>query len=101
MSQKAFEDAEIENFLVAELSGRDDAEKIQNYLEKLTGARTVCNVLFPIQHTLLARQKSLSIHVLILLKVPRVFIRGEFVGGGTEVQQLQKEGKLAEMCNNK
>ena len=33
----------------------------------------------------------------MLLKVPRVFIGGNFIGGGTEVQQLQKAGKLKEM----
>ena len=33
------------------------------------------------------------------IKVPRVFIHGNFIGGGTEVQQLQKNGKLAEIVN--
>ena len=36
---------------------------------------------------------------LLSIKVPRVFIHGNFIGGGTEVQQLQKEGKLAEIVN--
>ena len=35
----------------------------------------------------------------ILFKVPRVFIHGEFVGGGTEVKQLQEDGKLSVMVN--
>ena len=35
----------------------------------------------------------------ISFKVPRVFIHGEFVGGGTEVKQLQDEGKLSVMVN--
>ena len=39
------------------------------------------------------------VNIFMLLKVPRVFIGGNFVGGGTEVQQLQKDGKLAEMVN--
>ena len=30
-------------------------------------------------------------------QVPRVFINGKFVGGGSELQQLQAEGKLASM----
>ena len=36
----------------------------------------------------------------MVLQVPRVFIGGSFVGGGTEVRELQKDGKLVEMVNS-
>ncbi len=29
--------------------------------------------------------------------VPRVFIGGKFVGGGTEVQEMQRNGRLAKL----
>ena len=47
----------------------DDADSIQDELRKVTGGRTV----------------------------PRVFIGGRFVGGGTDVQSLQKSGQLTTM----
>ncbi|XP_071793965.1 uncharacterized protein [Asterias amurensis] len=56
-------------YKVIELENRSDADAIQDYLLKLTGGRSV----------------------------PRVFIGGKFVGGGTEVEQLKKDNKLTPM----
>lgn len=54
------------------LSGRSDCQTIQDVLMKMTGARTV----------------------------PRVFVHGNCIGGGTEVEALYKNGKLKEIVNN-
>ncbi|GAB0092048.1 Glutaredoxin [Sergentomyia squamirostris] len=51
---------------VIELETRDDASEIQDVLGELTGARTV----------------------------PRVFINGNFIGGGTDVQKMYNDGRL-------
>ena len=44
----------------------DDGDAIQDYLKKITGARSV----------------------------PRVFIGGKCIGGGSETRSLQDQGKL-------
>mmetsp|Transcript_52506 Transcript_52506/g.113679 ORF Transcript_52506/g.113679 Transcript_52506/m.113679 type:complete len:178 (-) Transcript_52506:76-609(-) len=57
----------LTDFAVVELDQRPDGEMFQDALLKLTGARTV----------------------------PRVFIGGKCVGGGTDVANLMKSGELA------
>uniref|UniRef100_R4FME4 Glutaredoxin-2, mitochondrial n=1 Tax=Rhodnius prolixus TaxID=13249 RepID=R4FME4_RHOPR len=52
-----------------ELDGRDDGDQIQSVLNEITGARTV----------------------------PRVFVNGECVGGGTDVKSLYENGQLEKM----
>lgn len=54
------------NYTAIELDKRDDANDIQEVLEEITGARTV----------------------------PRVFVNGECLGGGTDVKALYENGKL-------
>ena len=39
--KKALEEADILDYLVVELTNREDCEEIQNYLETRTGGRTV------------------------------------------------------------
>jgi glutaredoxin 3 len=56
----------INDILIVELDNRDDADAIQDYLNKITGARTV----------------------------PRVFIDGKSIGGGDDTARLEKDGKL-------
>lgn len=56
-------------FLAVELENREDCQEVQDVLGEMTGARSV----------------------------PRVFIDGKFIGGGTDVQQLQESGELAKM----
>jgi len=53
-------------FNTIELDKREDGEEIQSYLKYLTGASTV----------------------------PRVFIKGEFIGGHDATLKLHNEGKL-------
>ncbi|XP_078421637.1 glutaredoxin-1 [Cetorhinus maximus] len=53
---------------IYDISGHSEMKDIQDYLQKKTGARTV----------------------------PRVFIGSECVGGGSDVQQLEKDGLLKE-----
>nr|ACO13400.1 Glutaredoxin-1 [Esox lucius] len=55
-----------------DISGRDDMSEIQDYLNNITGARTV----------------------------PRVFIGEECVGGGSDVSALDKSGKLEGMLKS-
>uniref|UniRef100_A0A0N5ABW2 Glutaredoxin domain-containing protein n=1 Tax=Syphacia muris TaxID=451379 RepID=A0A0N5ABW2_9BILA len=54
---------------VVEINNRKDCDEIQNYMEKLTGARTV----------------------------PRVFIGGNCIGGGQDIQVAKNNGKLEEL----
>lgn len=57
---------DIKDKVIVELDNRDDGDEIQNYMLKLTGARSV----------------------------PRVFINGKCIGGGDDTARLDKEGKL-------
>lgn len=57
------------NVTVHELNLRGNGKRVQDALERLTGARTV----------------------------PRVFVGGRFVGGGNNVTRLSKDGELAEI----
>ncbi|DBB14430.1 TPA: hypothetical protein ACH3X3_004727 [Trebouxia sp. C0006] len=54
------------NFTVVELDERQDGEAIQDYLNQLTGGRSV----------------------------PRVFIGGKFIGGGDDTVSKQQSGEL-------
>ena len=62
-----------DKFVVMELDERSDGAPIQEYLLALTGGRSV----------------------------PRVFIDGEFIGGGDDTDALARSGKLAIMCKEK
>ncbi|XP_058808791.1 uncharacterized protein LOC131674253 isoform X2 [Phymastichus coffea] len=57
-----------EAYTAIELDKREDGDDIFDILEEITGARTV----------------------------PRVFVKGEFIGGGTDVKKMYETGKLAE-----
>lgn len=57
------------DFLAIEIEDRPDCQEIQDVLNEMTGARSV----------------------------PRVFIDGEFIGGGTDVKKLYETGELAKM----
>ncbi|XP_070495098.1 uncharacterized protein [Chironomus tepperi] len=57
------------DFLAVEIEDRPDCQEIQDVLNEMTGARSV----------------------------PRVFIDGKFVGGGTDVKKLYETGQLAKM----
>ncbi|XP_056459377.1 glutaredoxin 2 isoform X1 [Gadus chalcogrammus] len=54
------------NYKVIELDEHDDGRRVQEALAQMTGARTV----------------------------PRVFINGNCIGGGSDTQQLHQQGKL-------
>jgi len=51
---------------VEEIDGRNDCDKLQDVFAQMTGGRTV----------------------------PRVFVGGRCIGGGTDVSSLHKEGRL-------
>ncbi|XP_063985763.1 uncharacterized protein LOC135166939 isoform X2 [Diachasmimorpha longicaudata] len=65
MAKEVFEKLK-QGYGVIELDERDDADEVQDILGELTGARSV----------------------------PRVFIKGEFIGGGTDVQKMYQSGEL-------
>jgi len=59
----------LTGYSVLELDSRNDMEEIQDYLGQLTGGRSV----------------------------PRVFIKGKFIGGGDDTERLDREGELKQM----
>ncbi|KAH8419607.1 hypothetical protein KR222_008589 [Zaprionus bogoriensis] len=84
MAKEPFRKLNI-NALIIELDGRKDGNEIQNVLGELTGARTV---------SLTALSVVVS-HITYLSKqVPRVFIDGKFVGGGTDIKRMYEMGEL-------
>lgn len=56
-------------FACYELDHRSDGDEIQSILGEMTGARTV----------------------------PRVFINGNFVGGGTDIKKMYSDGRLEKL----
>jgi len=62
-----------EKVTVMELDTRGDGSDVQDYLQQITGGRSV----------------------------PRVFIDGEFIGGGDDTDALAMNGQLAIMLNEK
>ncbi|KAI3438846.1 hypothetical protein D9Q98_001263 [Chlorella vulgaris] len=57
---------------VIELENRSDGDSVQDYLKELTGGRSV----------------------------PRVFIGGEFIGGGDDTEAMARNGKLEIMLRD-
>ncbi|XP_055694034.1 uncharacterized protein LOC129796265 isoform X2 [Lutzomyia longipalpis] len=55
-----------QKFTAIELETRDDGSEIQDVLGEMTGGRTV----------------------------PRVFVNGQFIGGGTDVKKMYNDGSL-------
>ncbi|XP_046839491.1 glutaredoxin-like [Xenia sp. Carnegie-2017] len=72
MAKKALAEVGLSDYLLYELDNRDDGEEIMDILKRITGGRTV----------------------------PRVFIGGKFVGGGSEVRDFQKSGELVSMLKS-
>ncbi|KAK4311780.1 hypothetical protein Pmani_016737 [Petrolisthes manimaculis] len=70
IAKKTFNDLGVP-YEVYELDQMPDGVSVQDVLDNMTGKRTV----------------------------PRVFIAGQCIGGGTETRQLYKEGKLLDMVN--
>ncbi|KAG9483348.1 hypothetical protein GDO78_009331 [Eleutherodactylus coqui] len=73
MAKNAFNSINV-NYKTVELDEMDNGRQFQDALYQLTGERTV----------------------------PRVFVNGTCIGGGTETQKLNQEGKLLELvqqCN--
>ncbi|XP_011502979.1 PREDICTED: glutaredoxin-C3-like [Ceratosolen solmsi marchali] len=65
MAKEVF-DAIKQNYTAIELDKRNDTDDFQNILEDITGARSV----------------------------PRVFVNGQFLGGGTDIKKLYQSGEL-------
>ncbi|KAK2588990.1 hypothetical protein KPH14_001839 [Odynerus spinipes] len=65
MAKQVF-DSLKQKYTAIELDDRDDADDIQTILGDMTGARTV----------------------------PRVFVKGECLGGGTDIKKLYDSGEL-------
>lgn len=58
-----------QQFTAIEIENRNDGDEIQNVLAEMTGARTV----------------------------PRVFVKGQSIGGGTDVKRMASSGELQKM----
>jgi glutaredoxin 3 len=71
-AKKTLSKYDIKDVYIVELDDRDDADKIQDYLASITGARTV----------------------------PRVFIGGNCIGGGDDTARLDKDNKLKGLLEN-
>ncbi|XP_787379.1 glutaredoxin-1 [Strongylocentrotus purpuratus] len=69
MAKDSLASAGLKDYKVVELENHNMCAEIQDYLNKLTGARSV----------------------------PRVFIGGKCIGGGSETKALQESGKLTTM----
>lgn len=65
-------DLDSEDLEVVEIENAPDCEKIQQDMQRKTGARSV----------------------------PRVFVRGKFIGGGDDVVRMQRSGELAKMLKD-
>ncbi|XP_037933402.1 glutaredoxin-C4-like [Teleopsis dalmanni] len=65
MAKEQFEKLSVSPTVI-ELDERNDADEIQNILGEITGSRTV----------------------------PRCFIDGKFIGGGTDVKKMYEKGSL-------
>ncbi|KAK7869645.1 hypothetical protein R5R35_010013 [Gryllus longicercus] len=65
MAKEVFNKINV-TYSAIELDKRDDADAIQDILGEITGARTV----------------------------PRVFVKGQCIGGGTDVKKMYEAGKL-------
>merc|ERR1712179_382293 len=61
MAKQALKEAGVEDYEVMGMENRKDCSQMQDYLKKITGARSV----------------------------PRVFIHGKCIGGGSEAKALQ------------
>jgi len=57
------------NYKIVDLTAEERMKEYQDYLQTLTGARTV----------------------------PRVFLAGEFIGGGDDIVALKKQNKLSQI----
>ncbi|XP_077978655.1 glutaredoxin-2, mitochondrial-like [Glandiceps talaboti] len=68
LAKEVFDELQAK-YEVVELDQRDDGETLQDILGKMTGENTV----------------------------PRVFVKGKCIGGGTETDDLYRSGKLEPM----
>ena len=68
-AKKAFDSID-QKYEVLEIEDREDCQAIQDYMMKLTGARSV----------------------------PRVFINGKFEGGGDDISAKNRSGALKKLC---
>ncbi len=85
---------------IVELDNRDDANTIQDYLGSLTGARTVSIKFHQVKIIFFYLFCDLIAFFLFKKKVPRVFIGGQFIGGGDDTARMDKENKLKPMLEN-
>lgn len=83
-------------FTAIELENRDDCAEIQAALGEITGATSVIlkwNSFFDLIKLIITNYNIF----LILFKVPRVFINGNFVGGGSDVKKMNETGELKKL----
>lgn len=81
-----------QQFTAIELENRDDCADIQAALGELTGATSVR--FYPPMYF---GHSEIHLFILRVFQVPRVFVNGQFIGGGTDVKKLGETGELAKL----
>lgn len=71
-AKKALAQYKIDDLVIEEIENREDMNEIQDHCLKLSGARSV----------------------------PRVFIKGKCIGGGSETESAHKDGTLKKLLDN-
>ena len=79
-----------EKMKVLEIDRERDCSKIQDYMQQITGGRTVFKK-NDSEKPFTRYQVNLDS---IYFQVPRVFIKGECIGGGNETSSAHKSGVL-------
>lgn len=75
------------------MENRDDCADIQAALGELTGATSVRFY----SHVYVFDHSEIHLFILRVFQVPRVFVNGQFIGGGTDVKKLNETGELAKL----
>lgn len=80
-------------FTAIEIENRSDCSEIQAALGEITGATTVSF------HLDGSRKSKNPSEKLARSQVPRVFVNGKFIGGGSDVKSLHDSGELAKLLS--
>lgn len=89
-------------FTAYELDKRDDCAEIQAALGQITGATSVSLQRESFVHFCCTFYRNRFNYICLQtesLKVPRVFVNGKFIGGGTDVKKLNETGELKKLLD--
>jgi glutaredoxin len=92
-----------QKYTVVELNKHPQGSQVQDALSEMTGARTVNNNNLISNHPIIWKWILLSIFNEIndsLLQVPRVFVDGQCIGGGSDTVKMYKTGTLEKILSD-